>query len=79
MAKSFTGSRIVLTHIQVKSLKKARKLARHLDKIEKNCGIQSVTFVLEDSFICCDVEVDKLNRTPMEMTLRDMIKKYRNA
>lgn len=75
--KSFLGSKIILKHIQIKSLKKARKLARHLDKIEKNVGIQSVAFELRNSFVCPDVEIEKLNKTPMEKTLRKLIKEYR--
>ena len=74
---TFTGSEIIFRHIQIKSLKKARKLARALAIIEVECGIQSVGFTLENSFICPDVKVNKLGKTPMEKTLRKLIRSYR--
>jgi len=79
MAKAFSGSRITLEHIQIKSLKKARKLAKALNVIEIECGIQSVEFKLLNSFICCDVNENKLGKTPMEETIRELIKAYRNG
>jgi hypothetical protein len=78
MDKIFKGSKITFEHIQIKSLRKARRLAKALNVIEIECGIQSVEFVLMNSFICCDIDEDKLIRTPMEKVLKDLIKSYRN-
>lgn len=78
MKESFSGSQITLKHIQVKSFRKARKLAKALNVIEIECGIQSVEFELISSFICPDLKVKKLNRTPMEKVLRRLINSYRN-
>ena len=77
--KIFKGSKITLEHIQVKSIKKARRLAKALNIIEIECGIQSVEFILLNSFICCDVDESKLNKTPMEKTLNELIKSYRHG
>ena len=76
MDKIFKGSKITLEHIQIKNLRKAKKLAKALYIIEVECGIQSVEFILENSFICCDIDEDKLIKTPMEKTLKDLIKSY---
>lgn len=77
--KTFTGSEITLEHVQIKSTKKAKKLARALNIIEIECGIQSVAFRLVNSFVCPDVDISKLNKTPMEKTLRRLIKSYRKS
>lgn len=79
MKESFSGSKITLQNIQVKSIKKARRLAKALSILEIECGIQSVEFELRNSFICPDVKIWKLGKTPMERTLRKLIKSYRNT
>ena len=79
MIKTFVVSQVILKHIQIKSIKKARKLAKVLNIIEIECGIQSVEFRLIDSFICPDINENKLGKTPMEKVLRRLIKAYRNG
>ncbi len=74
---SFNGSKITLEHIQIKSVKKARRLAKALNILEIECGIQSVEFELRNSFVCPDVKLWKLGRTPMERTLKKLIRQYR--
>lgn len=63
-------SHIRLSGMQIKSLEKAQKLAAALDTIEIECGIRSVKITVEDCFLCTDIDMNQLNRTPMERLLR---------
>ena len=66
-------SEIILKGIQIKSLKKARKLAKALEVIEEECGIHHVKIVIKDCFVCGWIDLEKLNKTPMERLLRDIL------
>lgn len=65
-------NKIILRNIQVKSLSKARKLAKALDIIEEECGIHEVEIEIEGIFICPWIELHKLNKTGMEKLLADL-------
>jgi len=67
-------SKIILNGLQIKSLKKAQKLAYALNIIEEECGIKNVEIVLKDIFVCTWIDLNKLNKTEMECLLRDLIK-----
>jgi sulfite reductase beta subunit-like hemoprotein len=71
---------IRLTGCQIKSIAIARKLARHLDEIETIVGIKETRITLVGCFICPDIsdeQLDSLNKTPMEKSLRTIIRKLR--
>jgi hypothetical protein len=71
---------IRLTGCQIKSLAIARKLAKYIDEIEAIVGIRTTRITLIDCFICPDLtdeELDTLNRTPIERTLRRIIRQLR--
>ena len=65
-------STITLKGIQVKSLKKAKKLSKALSIIEEECGIHSVKITIKDSFICPDIKLSELSTTPMEELVADI-------
>lgn len=65
-------SEIILKGIQVKSLKKAKRLAYALDIIEQECGIKNVKITIKDVFFCHWINKKKLNKTHMERLLRDL-------
>ena len=67
--------KITLDALQIKSLEKAKKLAQALNIIEEECGIHEVEIELKGIFICPWIDIDKLNKTPMEKLLRDIINK----
>ena len=67
-------SKINLRGLQIKSLKKARKLSYALNIIEEECGIKNVKITMKDIFICKWINMDKLNKTEMECLIRDLIK-----
>lgn len=66
---------ITLEALQIKSLDKARKLAQALNVIEEECGIHQVRITIKDMFICPWIDIEELDKTPMERLLRDIIKK----
>jgi hypothetical protein len=70
----FVKSRIRLTGCQIKSLEIAKEVAAALDTLEKLTGIHSVYIELKDCFVCPDIEIDKLNETPMERVLASCMK-----
>lgn len=65
---------ITIKNGQIKSLWKARKLAKCLDKIEKEIWIHVVKITLDTMFVCPDFDIEKLHRTPMERNVRDILK-----
>jgi len=67
-------SKIVLKGLQIKSLKKAKKLAYALNLIEEECGIKNVEIKFKDTFVCCWIDFKKLNGTEMEKLIRDILK-----
>ena len=68
---------IILDGLQVKSLKKAKKLAKALNVIEEECGIKQVRITLKNMFICPWINLKKLQDTDMERLLRDIIYKLK--
>lgn len=64
---------IIIKNWQIKSLKKAKILAKALDIIEKEIGIHIVKITLDTMFICPDIDKSKLNKTPMEKNVRDIL------
>lgn len=74
-------SSIKLTGCQIKSLDIARELSTSLSIIEATCGIRVVRIILEDSFICPDINTNDLRRagTPMDIVLAEVIDDYRKS
>jgi hypothetical protein len=60
-------SLIHIENCQVKSLEKARILAKCLDTIEKEIGIKSVVISFKDCFICPDIDLTQLSNSPDPM------------
>ena len=71
-------SKIKLHGLQIKSLKKARKLAAALEVIEEECGIHHVEIIIKDCFVCGWIDLHELNKTDMEALIRDMLLQLRN-
>lgn len=59
----------------MKSLAKARLLSKSLGVIEEECGIKEVNIVFKNFFVCPWVDLEKLNRTPMERFVRELLQK----
>lgn len=68
---------VVLDSIQIKSLKTARLLAKALNTIEEECGIHETWITLVNPFICPWIDLDQLNKTPMEELLQGLLKKHK--
>ena len=65
---------ITLENFQMKSLKQARIFCKALSTLEVECGIRHVLFNISGTFVCTDIDLDKLNRTPMERLMSRLIK-----
>ena len=63
MAIGKNQSLIKIKHCQIKSIEAAYELADGLDKIEKACGIKSVAIVLEDNFVCADIDFTEMKKS----------------
>lgn len=59
---------------QIKSIEKAKLVAYALDILEKEAGIKVTKITMKNMFICPDIDIDKLNDTPMERNVRDIIR-----
>ena len=68
-------SKLILDSMQIKSLRSAKQLAKALTIIEEECGIKNVRVVLKDCFLCGWTDFEKLDKTPMQKLLRDIIRK----
>jgi len=66
-------SKIALSGIQIKSLKKAKMLCGAINTIEVECGVGNVEIVLKDVFVCKWINLKKLNNTEMEKLIRGII------
>ena len=77
MANKNTRSKISLSNLQVKSLEKAKKLARALEIIEEECGIHEVEIAIDNFFICPWIELGQLQSTEMEKLLVELFIKTR--
>lgn len=64
---------IKLTGVQIKSLAKARKVARALDTLEVECGIGPTWITFENVFLCPDIDWNKLDKTPMQRSMRKIV------
>ncbi len=71
--------KILLDALQIKSIDKARKLAKALEVIEEECGIHSVEIEMNDIFICPWINLDILDDTPMENLLQGLLKELRET
>ena len=69
---------IILDGIQIKSIEKAKKLAKALDIIEKECGIHETRITIKRAFICPDIDIASLSNTPMECVLNGIIDKIKD-
>jgi len=66
---------IILDGFQIKNLEKAKKLSKALSIIEEECGIKEVRITFKNLFICPWIKLDKLNKTKMELLVRNLLKK----
>ena len=67
---------VYLEGIQIKSLKKAKKLSAAINVIEEECGIHEVTIAFgKNIFVCPWIDLDKLNKTPMETLVCGLLKR----
>lgn len=69
--------KISITNMQIKSLEKARRLAKALLIIEEECGIHEVDIELENIFICPWIDLMELSKTPMEDLLQGILYKLK--
>lgn len=67
--------KIKLENLQVKSLEKAKKLARALEIIEEECGIHEVEISIDGFFICPWIELHKLDDSGVEKLLAGLFLK----
>ena len=65
---------ITLRGGQFKSLTAAREVAQAVGVIERAWGIRCVRLALENTFVCPDIDLDRLCDTPDELWLRSAIK-----
>jgi hypothetical protein len=63
---------IILDGIQIKSLNKAKKLAKLLNELEIEFGIYETRITIRDPFICPDIDLSKLEEG-MEKTLKNIL------
>lgn len=64
--------KIILENLQVKSLKKAKRLAKALEIIEEECGIHEVEISINGFFVCPWIELHKMDDTAMEKLLAEL-------
>ncbi|MGI8655466.1 MAG: hypothetical protein ACR2LC_09630 [Pyrinomonadaceae bacterium] len=67
-------ARIRLAGCQIKSLEIARALAKALDMLEEKSGIGSVYIEMNDCFVCPDINLLRMNRTPMEKVFANVMR-----
>ena len=65
-------SKIILENLQVKSIDKAKKLAKALEVIEEECGIHEVEITIKDFFVCPWINFGELQSTNMEKLLSEL-------
>jgi len=69
---------IILDSPQFKSLDACRKAAKGLQLIEEYTGIHSVRITIKNPFICPDIDLKLLNKTPTEILLQKILIKCLN-
>jgi len=68
-------SEIKISNCQVKSLSQAQRLCKHLSVIEEEIGIKEVRISFDKMFICPWIDLDKLDKTPMEELVSGIFKR----
>lgn len=68
---------IKLENLQVKSLEKAKKLAKALEVIEEECGIHEVEISIEGFFVCPWIDLAQMQGSGMEKLLAGLFIKAR--
>lgn len=64
--------KITLENLQVKSLEKAKKLAKALETIEEECGIHEVEIEISGFFICSWIDIAQLQNSGMEKLIAEL-------
>ena len=64
---------IILDSVQFKSLVACEQAAKGIQLIEEYTGIHSTTVTVRNPFICPDINLEDLNKTPAEELLRDVL------
>lgn len=67
-------SRIQLIGCQIKSLEIAQEVASALDVIEKVAGIHNVHIDMDECFVCPDIDLDGLDKTPMQKIFANVLR-----
>jgi len=65
--------KIKLENLQIKSLDKAKKLAKSLEIIEEELGIHEVEISIKGFFVCPWIDLNELNNTGMEKLLSELL------
>ena len=65
-------SKIILSNLQVKSIHKAKRLAKALEIIEEECGIHEVEISIDNFFVCPWIRLSELQSTEMENLLAEL-------
>ena len=69
--------KIELKNLQVKSLEKAKKLAKALEVIEEECGIHEVEIEISGFFVCPWIDLTQMQSTGMEKLVAELFIKSR--
>ena len=69
--------KILLQNLQVKSLKKAKMLARALEIIEEECGIHEVEIEIDGFFVCPWIDLTQMQGSEMEKLLTELFIKVK--
>jgi hypothetical protein len=64
--------KITLENLQVKSLEKAKKLAKALEIIEEECGIHEVEISIDGFFVCPWIDLTQMQSSGMEKLLAEL-------
>lgn len=64
--------KIRLENLQVKSIDKAKKLAKALEVIEEECGIHEVELEISGFFVCPWIDLTQMQSTGMERLVAEL-------
>ena len=64
--------KIKLENLQVKSIEKAKKLAKALEVIEEECGIHEVEIEISGFFVCPWIDLTQMQSTGMEKLVAEL-------
>lgn len=64
--------KIRLENLQVKSIDKAKKLAKALEVIEEECGIHEVEIEISGFFVCPWIDLTQMQSTGMERLVAEL-------